>query len=146
MSNKQNEAALSNSLDVFLTNLVKLIPAEIVALYAVIQTFVPDTLTAHLFVSVPLFVLTPLYMYFAMHVKKIAQVATSTVAFAVWVFALGGPFVFIQGYESWMAGVVLALFTLVPPIIFGRRLPEERLVIDARSGKTRRSIKPWREI
>lgn len=136
-----------SSINVFLTNLVKLIPAEIVALYAVIQTFVPATLTAHLFISVPLMVLTPLYMYFAMGVKKVDQIILTSVAYVIWVFALGGPFVFINGYEPWMAGVALALFTLVPPIIYGYRVPAEEITTAAKSGKKSKGpIKSWREI
>ena len=130
----------------FLTNLVKLIPAEIVALYAVVQTFIPMTLVAHLFLAVPLVVLCPLYLLYAMKVKKIDQVVITTVAFVVWIFALGGPFKFISGYAPWMAGIALAVFTLIPPIIYGKRLPHPEPDTAAKPGKDIKMVKSWREI
>jgi len=114
---------LENRFQKFLENLVKLIPAEIIALYAVLSGFVPQTMMGQLFITIPLFLITPLYMYFAMNISKISQVLISSIAFAVWLFAIGGPFVFFPWYEGWMGGALLALYTLVPPIVYQTRLP-----------------------
>lgn len=134
----------------FLENLVKLIPAEIVALYAVISGFVPADLTGQLFITIPLFLLTPFYMYFAMGIHKISQVALSTVAFVVWLFAIGGPFVFFGWYESWMGAALLAFYTLVPPMFYGTRLPayegENDGLYDKKLTDSKMTLKSWREI
>lgn len=136
----------------FLENLVKLIPAEIIALYAVISGFVPADLTGQLFITIPLFAMTPFYMYFAMGVHKISQVVLSTFAFLVWMFAIGGPFVYFGWYESWMGAALLAFYTLFPPMFYGTRLPsyegengglyDEKLT----ARKVVESPKSWREI
>ena len=134
----------------FLENLVKLIPAEIIALYAVLSGFVPEDLTGQLFITIPLFVLTPFYMYFAMKVSKVGQIAISSVAFAVWLFAIGGPFAYFPWYEAWMGGALLALYTLIPPMAYQKRLPayegENRGLYDDKLTATGPRVKSWREI
>lgn len=136
----------------FLENLVKLIPAEVIALYAVISGFVPADLTGQLFITIPLFVMTPFYMYFAMGVRKISQVVLSTFAFLVWMFAIGGPFIYFTWYESWMGAALLAFYTLIPPMFYGTRLPayegENEGLYDEKltAKKIVESPKSWREI
>ena len=133
----------------FLENLVKLIPAEIIALYAVLSGFVPEDLVGQLFITVPLFVLTPFYMYFSMKISKISQIVISSVAFAVWLFAIGGPFVYFPWYEAWMGGALLALYTLIPPMAYQKRLPayegENQGLYDEKLTATG-PRKSWREI
>lgn len=134
----------------FLENLVKLIPAEIIALYAVLSGFVPEDLTGQLFITIPLFVFTPFYMYLAMKVQKISQIVISTIAFAVWLFAIGGPFAYFAWYEPWMGGALLALYTLIPPMAYQKRLPayegENQGLYDEKLTASKAEIKSWREI
>lgn len=134
----------------FLMNLVKLIPAELVAVYLILQSMVPATLVGYAFISIPLFLIVPFYLIFAMKIKRIDQIVLMTVAFAVWVFALGGPFIFFVWYEAWMAGVVLTLFTLLPPMVYGYRaeIPTESTASFSRKQKLLQMMrgKSWREI
>ena len=134
----------------FLMNLVKLIPAEIVAMYIILQTMVPATLVGYLFISVPLFILLPFYLIYAMKIKRVDQIALMTVAFVIWIFALGGPFIFFAWYEPWMASVLLAMFTLVPPMIYGYRaeVPTEMTAASSRKNRLLDMMrgKSWREI
>lgn len=135
----------------YLESLVKLIPAEIVAIYAVLAAFVPETLTGQLFVTIPLFALTPFYLYFSMGVKNFGQVAISTIAFVVWLFAIGGPFVHFEWYEAWMGGSLLAIYTLFPPMIYGKRLPayegeNEEMYKGKFTTETKSRQVSWREI
>lgn len=123
----------------YLISLVKLIPAEIIALYSATMAFVPQSLLGALFVSIPLVILTPLYLIFAMKITKATQIITSSFAFVVWIFALGGPFIYFAWYEPWMAGTLLSLFTIVPPMLFGKRSKEL-------STSSSSKIKSWREI
>ena len=139
----------------YLVSLVKLIPAEIIALYSISMwiknqlRYLPQSLIGSLFVAIPLIIMTPLYLIFAMKINKISQVIISSIAFVVWIFALGGPFLYFSWYEPWMAGTLLSLFTIVPPMIFGTpiKIKDEKQEIP-REGTSSQisSIKSWREI
>lgn len=143
-------APSDNRTQKFLENLVKLIPAEIIALYAVLSGFVPEDLVGQLFITIPLFAFTPFYMYFAMKVSKISQIVISSIAFAVWLFAIGGPFVYFPWYEGWMGGALLALYTLIPPMAYQTRLPayegENPGLYDDKIAAAGPRSKSWREI
>ncbi len=132
----------------YLINLVKLIPAEILALYTISMSFTPATLVGALFVAIPLMIITPLYLVFAMGVKSPAQVIVSTVAFAAWLFALGGPFIYFSWYQPWMAGTILTLFTIIPPILFGKPMEVEKTTATKSGAKSKKKIntKAWRQI
>lgn len=128
--------------DLFLQNLVKLIPIEIIALFAVIKGMIPATANPAaiwIFIGI-LTAMVPLYIIFAMKVTKVSQIILMTLAFPVWVLAMGG---FPTGtfIEPWMLSVTLALFTLVPPMFYGQRIPAEELTT-----ASRRKIKSWREV
>lgn len=148
MSDNNVPAPSDDRTQKFLENLVKLIPAEVIALYAVLSGFVPEDLVGQLFITIPLFVITPFYMHFAMRVSKTSQIAISTIAFVVWLFAIGGPFAYFPWYEGWMGGALLALYTLIPPMAYQKRLPayegENEGLYDEKLTASR--VKSWREI
>ena len=133
----------------FLQNLVKLIPVEIVALWAIISGFIPVTAST---ISVwiifgALTLLVPFYVIFAMKVKKISQIVLMTLAFPIWVFAIGG-LPGISWFEPWMISVALALFTLVPPMFYGERVEVEKTT-DSKSkitGLKIKQVKSWRQV
>jgi hypothetical protein len=50
-------------------------------------------------------------------VSKSVQLAVSTFAFGVWVFALGGAFTSLSWYEPFLGSVMLVLFTFFVPLI-----------------------------
>jgi hypothetical protein len=50
-------------------------------------------------------------------VDKYLQLAISTGAIAVWIFALGGPFAYQTWYQSYYGGILAALYTFAVPII-----------------------------
>lgn len=108
----------------FLKALLKLIPTEVVAVHLFLQGILPDRLLPHLVVSLLLVILTPFYLRFAMGVCAAPQLIVSTLSLAVWVYALGqGPVRFLSApyYEPWYGSVVLALWTLIPPMFLYRR-------------------------
>lgn len=129
----------------YLVNLVKLIPAEILAIYTIAMIFVPVTLIGALFVAIPLAILVPLYLRFTLDVKNIKQIVISTLAFIVWLFALGGPFIYFPWYESWMAGALLTLFTLIPLILFKTPI-EQTTESTIKKKKKIMNTKSWRQI
>jgi len=129
-------------IDLFLQNLVKLIPIEIIALFAVIKGMIPVTanpVAIWIFIGI-LTAMVPLYIIFAMKVTKVSQIVLMTLAFPVWVLAMGG-FPIGTFIEPWMLSVTLALFTLIPPMFYGQRIPAEELTT-----ASRRKIKSWREV
>ncbi len=117
----------------FLQVLLKLIPSEIIAVYLFVQDIVPRLLVPHLVVALVLIGLTPVYLRWAAQVKSRAHLVISTLSVVVWIYAMGsGPLRFVRApyYEPWHGAVLLAIWTLVPPMFLtqkkappGRRNP-----------------------
>ncbi|MBN1197215.1 MAG: hypothetical protein JXA62_07395 [Candidatus Aminicenantes bacterium] len=98
--------------------LLKLIPSEIIAAWVAVQGIIPQdsgpwAITA---AAILLMVLTPLYLCRFQQVRRPGQLAASTVSFIVWVYTLRGPFVFWGLYRSWLASVILILWTVTVPL------------------------------
>ena len=60
---------------------------------------------------------TPLYLWRVQQVSKRVQLAVSTAAFGVWVFALGGAFASLSWYEPFLGSMMLVVFTFFVPLI-----------------------------
>jgi len=101
--------------DTYRERLFKYIPAEVVTLYLFLNTTVAADKSIPRFLYWVIFfaglVGTPIYLRFAQKVAVPLQLIISTVAFAVWVFALGGPFSEIPGYKPIYGAVLLPIFT-----------------------------------
>jgi len=100
--------------DTFRDRLFKYIPAEVVTLYLGLSATVSAKDAPHFLYWVIFFaglIGTPFYLRFVQNVTARAQLILSTLAFAVWVFALGGPFADIEGYKQVYGAVLLPLFT-----------------------------------
>jgi hypothetical protein len=108
--------------DAFQDRLLKYIPAEIVAVYVGIDgvlrasTNVP-VLALQWAVFVTLLAGTWLYLARVQKVTKRQQLLISTIAFAVWVFSIGGPFASFPWYSPVYGAVLLPLYTFAVPII-----------------------------
>jgi len=101
--------------------LLKLIPSEIIAAYITVAGLIPDRNNIWLWgITIVLLVLVTPYLRSFQGVKKPLHYAVSSISFIVWVFAIGGPFAATGWYESWMGSVALILWTLVPPLFFGK--------------------------
>jgi hypothetical protein len=121
-------------LDPYKERLLKLIPAETVAVYVSLQGVLLSALAAPekaarldawlwtIFVSV--LVLNALYLRNIQKVVDWKQHAIVATAFVVWAFTLGGPFQRLSFYEPFMGSVALLLFTFAVPIFY-RGLPVE---------------------
>jgi hypothetical protein len=112
----------------FLQVLLKLIPSEVIAVYVFIQGVLPRQLLPHLVMALVLVGLTPLYLRLATGVKSQAQLILSTLSLVVWIYAMGtGPLRFVRApfYEPWHGAVLLAIWTLVPPMLL-TRAPDEK--------------------
>jgi hypothetical protein len=116
--------------DDYLARLAGYIPGEIVGLYVATSGIVPlgpngSVRCGPLWVVFLLnFILVPVYFIFATSRHKKGtlwpQVILASLAFPVWVFALGGPFKCLSWYESWIASITLAFVT----VIFGFYKPK----------------------
>ncbi len=124
----------------FLEVLLKLIPSEVIAVHVFIQGVMPRVFWPTLVVFLLLAGITPLYLYWAMGVRSRPQLIVSTLSLVVWIYALGqGPFRFMRApwWEPWYGSVLLALWTLVPPMFLTRAeaQPAPRVAPKTRSRK-----------
>jgi hypothetical protein len=108
----------------FLQVLLKLIPSEVIAVFIFVQGVMPGEFWPHFIVAVLLIALTPLYLSFAGGVQSRAQLVLSTLSMVVWIYAMGtGPLRFVRPpyYEPWHGAVLLAVWTLVPPMLLTQK-------------------------
>jgi hypothetical protein len=101
--------------------LIKLVPAEWISAYIAIKGILDSNTNAgmnvYFFVISIQFILLPAYLRFALDVRKVSQIALTSISFLVWVFSLGGtPFGGLGWYESYYGSIALILWTLAIPI------------------------------
>ncbi len=109
--------------DGYIDRLVKYIPTEIIALYLGATNVVPfkdpSRWTALWIITGLCVVCTPIYMYVATKSEGQptlwSQIAISSIAFPVWVFAIGGPFRLFSWYDEkqWVAAIVITFGTFL---------------------------------
>jgi hypothetical protein len=107
--------------------LLKLIPSEIVAAYMVLQGMIPEDKGkwGSVIVTLVLLIITPFYLRKLEKVKETFQIIGSSLTFVVWVYSLGGPFLYWNLHEPWIASIVLVLWTLIIPLLFKTQPVEE---------------------
>jgi hypothetical protein len=116
--------------DPFMDKVLKYIPPEIVATYVAVEgaltgAFDPANpgelaqLRTWLWISFfALLVITPFFRWRVTGVTNIGQLIVTTLSFAVWVFALGGPFAYFPWYMPVLPAIILPFYTLLVPIFF----------------------------
>jgi len=115
----------------YLENLTKLIPVEIVGAFILLRNSIPqDTPSITIWaLLIILLILDPLYILFAMRVKNISQILLMTLAFPIWIMCIGGiPISTLTWFEPWMGTIALVLFTLIPPMFYGQKVPPNKKV------------------
>lgn len=116
----------------YLERVAKYIPGEVVAAFKACYTIIlmrPEDEPARVYVGwfVFLFLLvgTPLYLYVMNRQSShpltgrplMIQLLIATLSFVVWCYALGGPFALVNqptvlgGYQEWIGGILLILYT-----------------------------------
>jgi hypothetical protein len=126
----------------FMQVLLKLIPSELIAVFIFVQSVMPRIFWAHLAVTVVLVALTPLYLSRASGVHSRPQLVVSTLSLVVWIYAMGtGPIRFISPpfYEPWYGAVVLAVWTLVPPMFLASGVGPRTRPISTRQPASKQS-------
>ena len=109
--------------DGYLDRLLKYIPAEIVALYLGAINVVPQNNPHHegalWIIAILTTLCTPVYMYLNTREPGKptlwSQIVISTIAFPIWVFAIGGPFALYGWYTEnrWVSALVLSFATFL---------------------------------
>jgi hypothetical protein len=113
---------LEPSVDDFLGRLVKYIPAEVIGLYIACRGVIPKdaSVTPYWVVATLSWIFVPIYMWFATSRRgqsplKI-QILLATLAFPIWIFAIGGlPVEDLHWYQGhrYVASIVLMFTTVV---------------------------------
>ncbi len=104
--------------DDYLGRIAGYIPAEIIGLYLATSRAIPagEPQIASWIVFGINCLFVPLYFIFATargDKKPLwPQVVLASIAFPVWVFAIGGPFEPLGWYRNWMASITLAFTTV----------------------------------
>jgi hypothetical protein len=114
------------TVDGYFDKVVKYIPADIVGAWVFASSAikeasdVPVTATLWIVFAV-LLVITPLWTWRWTKLPgkppAYTQIVLSTVSFAVWVFALGGPFTTLGFYRPLFGSLILVLYSLVAATI-----------------------------
>lgn len=114
--------------DDYFSKVVKYIPAEIVAGFVTLNGIllgdatIPQTVYWLVFVG--LLALTPIYTWRVTRAANFpvaySQIIVATVSFAIWVFALGGPFSFFSWYKAVYGSILLIMYTLFVPLVVGK--------------------------
>jgi len=103
--------------DNYRTRLLKYIPAEVVVAYLTLDATIRSSGTPHIQLQWLIFFFcifaVILYLKGAENVYKWKQLAISTGAFFVWVFAIGGPFVHLSMYDPLYGALLLPMYTIV---------------------------------
>ena len=103
------------------SRLLKLIPSEIVAAYLVIIGFIPPgyehSKILLTIVTAVLLIMVPFYLISFMAVKGPLQIIFTSLSFLVWVYSMGGPFLYYGIHEAVIGSALLVLWTLLIPIV-----------------------------
>ena len=108
--------------DGYFDRLFKYIPAELLAGYIFVSgaaarlTDQSDSLLLKWILFAIFCILTPLYLWRVQKVIRIQQHIISMLSFAVWCFALGGPFASFGWYDPVYGQVFLPVFTLIAAV------------------------------
>ncbi|RLC66756.1 MAG: hypothetical protein DRI48_03950 [Chloroflexi bacterium] len=118
-----------NKSDNYMSRVLKHIPSEIVMAYVAIDGVLRTCYNPNVWadrqillkllwiVTAALTIITPLWLWRVMNVRRIPQLFISTFSLPVWLFALGGPFALLDWYQPAFGAIVLPIYTLIVPII-----------------------------
>ena len=114
------------TIDNYYDKLLKYIPADVVAAWIVVSALITSAsgiaTATFLWIAFGIgVILTAVWTWklTSLPGKTTAwtQIAISTGAFIVWVFALGGPFAFLSWYRPLYGAFLMILYTLIVPLI-----------------------------
>jgi len=107
--------------DTYYSRLVKLIPSEIIALYLALDGIVSAMKQKEILLWVVFGIsVTGAWFYLGRlaNVKKVTQRLLTVLAFAIWVYVFGGPFVQLSWYDPGYGKLLLVVYTFFVPMLF----------------------------
>lgn len=119
--------------DNYASQIVKLIPVEIVGVYLGISNLIdvqkitaPYLTPVQTTVFIILLIITPFYLMKVAGVSDKAQIIIATISFFVWAISLGGPFealllklhVPAEIPVKFLGGILIMIYTLIVPIFY----------------------------
>lgn len=118
---RSNAQGIPRTPDDYTSRLLKYIPTEVIALYLTLASLIRSVeetgISWEWFIFLVGVIATPLYLWRLQRVHKTLQLVLSTVAFIVWVFAIGGPFAQLAWYAPVYGGILLCIYTFLIPVI-----------------------------
>src|SRR6266536_5891333 len=117
--------------DAYLDRLVKYIPSEVIATYLSLDLICRSAIEMWPGWLVLGFgcLATPVYLSKISEVRKPVQLLVSTLAFCVWVFALGGPFLRLSWYKPLYGALLLPMPYFPGPAAVLRSLISDRALL-----------------
>jgi hypothetical protein len=112
-----------------MARVLRYIPSEIVMAYVTIDGVLRTCYNPNVWadrqmlsllswiVAGTLTIFTPLWLWRVMRVRRTQRLVIATISVAVWLFALGGPFVFLDWYQPALGSIALPLYTLFVLIV-----------------------------
>jgi hypothetical protein len=121
--------AASSQEDPYVNKLLKLIPADIIAVYLTVFNLIQayqrsdggsnDTFQWIVFGII--LVITPFYLRLIAKVESMLQIVFCVISFCIWVFSIGGPATGkeLGGYSiQFIASIILPIYTLFIPFVY----------------------------
>lgn len=109
----------------YLSRLLKMIPAEIVGFYMIGSGIIPSDIAIMQIIWIVIcFILIIIVRRYGTADPDAGQssqpvpVFISTVAFLIWVYWLGGPFIKYKIHIPWLASILILIWSFVIPIIY----------------------------
>lgn len=123
---RDGTSAAPGTQDDYVQRLLKLIPAETVAMYLFLEGVTasglaqePSQLATWLWAIFGILLVgNVLYIWRVLEVNDPIQYVILSLAFIVWIFTIGGPFQSLAFYQPFMGSLALGLFTFFVPIIY----------------------------
>ncbi|MBO9681296.1 MAG: hypothetical protein J7502_01265 [Flavisolibacter sp.] len=121
--------ANTNQEDPYVNKLLKLIPADIIAVYLTVFNLIQayqrsdggTNGTFQWIVFAAILVITPFYLRLIAKVESVLQIIFCVISFCIWVFSIGGPGTGkeIGGYSiQFIASILLPIYTLFIPFVY----------------------------
>jgi len=107
--------------DNYYSRLIKLIPAELIALYLALDGIVSAMPQKQILLWVVFGIaLVGGWFYLARvaNVTRVAQRIITLMAFVIWVFVLGGPFAMLPWYDVNYGKLLVTLYTFFVPLFY----------------------------
>ena len=120
--------------DQYVSQILKLIPAEIISAYLAVFTFIksnnqnPEHNSVLQLIVFGIFLLaTPFYLSKIAKITSAKQIAFCTISFIIWVFSIGGPLagLTVWGYSvQFLCSVLLPIYTIFIPLLYIKTEPK----------------------